>query len=168
MADSGMTTHRLDWGRRGLSDGARRVVQAFMEALLADEDEAGRLVPGPAAACARSLETLDDCLGRSSPDLRRGFAVLAFFMEWLPLFVIGAAGRMSGLPLDRRLTYLEKLETSRVGWLAMLFVAFKVPLAIPAFEVGDELALTGVDRDSTLARRRLPVAAADVERSPRA
>jgi hypothetical protein len=149
---------RLDWGRPGFSARTRRVALAFTEALLADEDERGELVPGRPELCADAVANLDDGVGRSSADLRRGFGVLAFLMEWLPLLVILAPSRMSRLPLGRRLAYLEALEASRIGWLSMLLVAFKVPLCIPAFEEGEELASTGFDRPSTVARRRLPVA----------
>ena len=99
---------------------------------------------------------MDDALGRASSDLRRGFVLLSLLMEWLPLFLVGAPSRMSRLPLARRVAYLEALETSRFGLLAMLLVAFKVPLSIPAFEQGEELASTGFDRPDTVARRRLP------------
>jgi hypothetical protein len=148
--------HRLDWGRSGLSARAARVARAVTEAMLSDEGDGGELVPGSPAACARAVAWLDDSLGRSSPDLRRGFAVLSFILEWLPVFVIGAPSRMTRLPLARRVAYLEALESSRVGLLAMLLVAFKVPLSMAAFEEGDELASTGFDRPDTTVRRRLP------------
>ena len=86
-------------------------------------------------------------------------------MEWLPLFILGTPSRTSRLPLDRRIQYLEALESHRIGLLIMLLVAFKVPLSIAAFEEGDELALTGFDRPSTTSRRRLPVRAADEVRA---
>lgn len=163
---SGIERHRLDWGRSGLTDRSRRVAYAVIEAIMSDEDDEGRLVPGRPEVCARSVAWLDDSLGRSSPDLRRGFAVLAFLMEWLPLFVIGAASRTSNLPLDRRLAYLEALESSRIGWLPMLLVSFKVPLALPAFEEPEELARTGFDRPSLVARRKLAVTMGAPERVP--
>ena len=148
--------HRLDWGRHGLSRRAAGVAHAVTEAMLSDEDDAGQLVPGSAVACARAVSWLDDSLGRSSPDLRRGFAFLSLVIDWLPIFVIGAPSRMTRLPLARRVAYLEALESSRVGLLAMLLIAFKVPLSMAAFEEGDELASTGFDRPDTTARRRLP------------
>ncbi len=156
MSESALSRHRLDPGQRGLSAGARRVAHATIEALLSDEDDRGRLVPGRPEACARGVAWLDDALGRSSPDLRRGFALLSLALEWLPLFVVGAPGRMSRLPLDRRVAYLEALETSRIGLLSMLLVAFKVPLSIAAFEEGEELASTGFDRPTIASRRGRP------------
>ena len=52
---------------------ARRV--GGLEAILADEDERRRARPRPARRPARAASRwLDDALGRSSPDLRRGFA----------------------------------------------------------------------------------------------
>jgi hypothetical protein len=151
---------QLDRPKSGLSARSQRIAWAVTEALLCDEDERGALVPASPAACARAVAGLDDSLGRSSGDLRRGFAVLAILIEFLPLFVIGAPRRMSRLPLDRRLAYLEALEMSRVGLLCMLLVAFKIPLCVPAFEEGEELLSTGFDREHLSARRRLPLAAA--------
>jgi hypothetical protein len=151
--------HRLDWGREGLSPFARRVSLGVIEAIMSDEDAEGHLVPGRAEMCARAVDTLADTVGRGSTDLRRGFAFLCVLMEWLPLFVIGAPSRMTRLPLARRVAYLEALEGSRIGWLSMLLIAFKVPLCIPAFEEGEELADTGFDRPSTVARRHLAVRA---------
>jgi hypothetical protein len=142
----------------GLARWQRDVMTAFVEAILADEDAHGELVPGRAETCARATRWMDEALGGASADLRRGYFFLSIFMEWLPLFLIGAPSRMSRLPLARRIAYLEALESSRSGLLSMLFVGFKVPLGIPAFEEGEELASTGFDRPSTAARRRLPVA----------
>jgi hypothetical protein len=128
-----------------------------IEALLCDEDERGQLVPAGPEVCERAVAALDHAIGRSSADLRRGFAVLTLLMDLLPLFVIGAFSRMSRLPIERRLAYLEALEASRIGLLPMLLVAFKVPLCIAAFEDGEELRRTGFDRESTTSRRKLPI-----------
>lgn len=143
----------LDWPRRGLSARSRRVCLAVAEALLSDEDEAGRVVPPPAATSERAVGALAAAIGRGSSDLRRGFAVLTFAMELAPLVLGFAFSRASRLPLARRVRFLESLESSRIGLVCMLFVAFKVPLCIPAFEEGEELALTGFDRPSTASRR---------------
>jgi hypothetical protein len=145
-APRGAEPHALDWGRSGLHAFQRVVVVAVVEAVLADEDDDGSLIPGSAAACARALAWMDDALGRASSDLRRGFVLLSILIEWLPLVVVFAPSRMSRLPLARRIHYLEALESSRVGLLSMLLVAFKVPLCIPALEAGDELASLGYDR----------------------
>jgi hypothetical protein len=156
----GVPEHRLDWRRRGLSASAERVAYAVLEAIMSDEDDDGRLVPGAPEMCARAVGVLGDTVGRGSSDLRRGFGVLAFLMEWLPLVVIGKPSRATSLPLAERVRYLEALESSKVGWFSMLFVAFKVPMCIPAFEEGEELASTGFDRPDTVARRSLPMVAA--------
>jgi hypothetical protein len=148
----------LDWKRSGLGAWQRRVASAALEAILADEDEHGRLVPASPDACSRGVDWLDAALGAGSGDLRRGFVAITILLEWLPLVVIGAPGRMSRLPLERRIAYLTALESSRLGVFSMLLVAFKVPLCIPAFEEGEELRSTGFDRPSTSARRRLPQA----------
>jgi hypothetical protein len=146
---------RLDWPRSGFSARTRRIVWAAAEALFADESDAGAVLPASQATCDRAVSAFDSSVGRSSGDLRRGIAVLSLLLEWLPVFVIGAPSRMSRLPIERRVLYLEGLEASRVGLLAMLLVAFKIPLALAAFEEAEELALTGFDRPDTVARRRL-------------
>jgi hypothetical protein len=149
---------RLDWGRSGFSARARRVAFAFTEALLSDEDENGELIPARPEVCELAVGGLDQAVGNGSADLRRGFAVLAVAMEWLPLLLLFTPTRMSRLPLARRVAYLEALEASSIGWLSMLFIAFKVPLCIPAFEEPGELAATGFDRPGTASRRALPLA----------
>jgi hypothetical protein len=143
--------------RRGLSRRAERVAWAAMEALLADEDAAGNLVPGSPEACARGVLWLTLATGQASGDVRRGFGFLALCLQWLPVFVIGTPRRMTSLPLAERIRYLEALEASRIGLLSMLMVAFKVPMGIAAFEAGEELRSTGFDRPDTTSRRRLPV-----------
>lgn len=151
--------------RHGLSKRGRRILVAVAEALLCDEDATGALVPPLKATCARAADALSMSVGMASGDLRRGYAVLLTLIELLPLFVIGAPGRMSRLPLHRRVAYLEALETSRIGLLSMLFVAVKVPLCIPLFEEAEALALTGFDRPSINARRALAVLPASPDRS---
>jgi hypothetical protein len=140
----------LDWGRPGLLAFQRVLVVAVVEAILADEDDDGGLIPGSPAACARALAWMDDALGRASSDVRRGFVVLSILLEWLPLAIVRVPSRMSRLPLERRIAYLEALESSRVGLLSMLLVAFKVPLCIPALEAGEELASLGYDRPDAI------------------
>ncbi len=130
-----------------------------MEAMLADEDAEGRLVPGSPEACERGVAWLSAATQQASSDVRRGFGVLAFLLEWLPLFVVGSPHRMTRLSLAERLRYLEALEQSRFGLLAMLLMAFKVPMGIAAFEQGEELRSTGFDRETTASRRSLTMAA---------
>lgn len=144
--------------RQGLSVRSRRILVATAEALLCDEEEGGALVKPSPEVCSRAVESLSEAVASSSSDLRRGYAVLTFALEVLPLFVIGAPARMSRLPLERRVAYLNALETSRIGLLSMLLIAIKIPLLIPAFEEGAELAMTGFDRPSLQSRRVLPVA----------
>lgn len=160
------TPDRLDWKRPGLSPRALRTVHATAEALLCDADARGRLQPPRDGLVTYVVEEFDHSVGRGSTDLRRGFAVLSFVLEWLPLFVIRKPSRMSRLSLADRVAYLEGLEASRVGLLVMLYVAFKVPLCIPAFEEGEELALTGFDREHTASRRKLPTLRAAADAAP--
>lgn len=141
--------------RRGLSPRAERVARAAIEAMLADEDEAGALVPPPRATCDRAVEWMSRSTGHASAGLRGGFGLLTLALQLLPLFVIGVPRRMTSLSLADRVRYLSALETHRSGLLAMLLVAFKVPMGIVAFEEGAELRSTGFDRPSTTSRRQL-------------
>ena len=144
---------------RGLSPRAERVARAAIEAVLADEDEAGHLVPPTDEACDRAVTWLTSSAAVGSGDLRRGLAFLTLLLEWLPIVILGAPRRMTSLSLADRIRYLEALETHRIGLFAMLAIAFKVPMCIAAFEEGDELRSTGFDRPSTTARRSLALAA---------
>lgn len=141
--------------RHGLSPRAERVARAAIEAMLADEDAAGHLVAPPATTCDRAVEWMSRSTGHASGSLRHGFGFLTLCLQLLPLFVLGLPRRMTSLSLADRVRYLSALEASRSGLLAMLFLAFKVPMGIVAFEEGDELRSTGFDRPSTTARRQL-------------
>jgi hypothetical protein len=76
-------------------------------------------------------------------------------VEWLPIVILGDLSRASRLPLARRLAYLHRLEHAKIALIATLFVAFKLPLTMIAFEVGDELGSTGFDRATISTPRRV-------------
>jgi len=118
------------------------------EALLSDEDERGLLVAPLRELIDRVVDEFDLLVGAGSSDLGRGFRALAWLIEWLPIFMIGAFSRASRLPLARRVLYLESIEHTKIALLATLFVAFKLPITMIAFEVGPELRLTGFDRET--------------------
>ncbi len=153
------TDDPLDWPARGFSRRTRRVAFAAAEAILADLDQHGEIVPARREFAERGVDALNHAVGRGSADVRRAFGVLSFVLDWLPLFVIGTPSRMSRLPIAERVHYLERLEEHRIGLLAMLLIAFKVPILIPAYEEPPELFETGFDRESSVARRSLPVVA---------
>ncbi len=155
--DSSSGLHRLDYARDGFWSLSRTAAYAAAEAFLSDEDESGALKKGPAPACARAVKALGHSVGRTGTELRRGYNLLFVVLEFLPLFLIGVPRRMSRLPLKQRIDYFEALEASSIGLLSMLLIAVKVPLCMPAFEEGEELALTGFDRPSTVSRRSLTV-----------
>jgi hypothetical protein len=142
-----------DWGRRAFGPARKRTIASVVEALFSNESESG-LVPAPAELTARVADEFDLLVGAGSSDLRRGFSLLAFLMEWLPLFMLGELSRASRLPLARRLAYLHRLEHARFALVATLFVAFKLPLTMIAFELAPELALTGFDRATISTPRR--------------
>lgn len=158
MTHDGAPTRDRDWGRRAFSPARKRAIASLVEALFSDESEAG-LVPAPAELTARVADEFDLLVGAGSSDLRRGFGLLAFLIEWLPLLMIGELSRASRLSLARRLAYLHQLEHARFALIATLFVAFKLPLTMIAFELAPELGVTGFDRPTiSTPRRRLKVA----------
>src|SRR5450432_3825219 len=99
-----------DWGRRAFSPKRRRSIAAMAEALLSDEDERGLLVAPLRELIDRVVDEFDLLVGAGSSDLCRGFRALAWLIEWLPIFMIGAFSRASRLPLARRVLYLESIE----------------------------------------------------------
>jgi hypothetical protein len=141
-----------DWGRRFLSDARRQTIVAIAEALFSTEDEKG-LLPAPRDLCERITDEFDLLIGAGSGDLRRGYRLFSWLLEWLPVFFVGTFSRASRLLLARRLAYLDRLEHATIGLLAALLVAFKLPLTIIAFEQAPELHVTGFDRE-TLATPR--------------
>jgi hypothetical protein len=143
--DTRTAVKNRDWGRRAFGPARRRSIAALAEALFSSETPEG-LVPAPPALAERVADEFDLLVGAGSSDLHRGFRLLAFLVEWLPIFVLGEASRASRLSLARRLAYLHRLEHAKIALVATLFVAFKLPLTMIAFEVGDELGSTGFDR----------------------
>ncbi|HMI86420.1 MAG TPA: hypothetical protein VK550_20140 [Polyangiaceae bacterium] len=165
MSEEGVAVKNRDWGRRAFGPARRRAIAALAEALFSSESAEG-LAPAPAALAERVADEFDLLVGAGSSDLRRGFGLLAFLVEWFPIFILGELSRASRLPLARRLAYLHRLEHAKIALVATLFVAFKLPLTMIAFEVGAELGSTGFDRTtiSTPRTRKLAVvAAADVD-----
>jgi hypothetical protein len=136
---------RRDWGRRAFSPGRKRALAAIVEAMFSDEDENG-LIPASRVLTERVVDEFDLLVGAGSSDLRRGFGLLALIVEWLPILVLRDFSRASRLPLARRLAYLHGLEHAKIALVATLFVAFKLPLTMIAYELEPELALTGFDR----------------------
>jgi hypothetical protein len=131
--------------RRAFSAKRLRSLSAIVEALLSQDTEAGLVPPSPELT-HRVVDELDVWIGAGSPDLGRGYRILSWLIEWLPIVVIGAVARASGLSLARRLAYLEKLERARFVFFAPLVAAFKVPITMLAFELDPELHSTGFDR----------------------
>jgi four helix bundle protein len=147
-----------DHRRRGLSPRAVRIVRAFAEALLADSDPTGRVVAPAPELLERVVDELDRAVGAGSADLQRGLGAVCFAIDSLPPIIVQSFSRMTSLGLAARVSYLEALESSRVGLLATFVVALKIPLVMCAYEVGEELAMTGFDRDSlSTARGALPI-----------
>lgn len=146
-----------DWGRHAFGPHSRRVALALVEAMLCSEDDTGRLLPPPAEHCLCVVEGVDLSIGAASRQARRSWWLGLWLVELLPLLIIGRPRRMSGLPLARRLHYLEQLEASRFGLLAALLGGLKVSICIHAFEEPHELAATGFDRPTLSSRRRLSV-----------
>src|SRR4051812_33483080 len=163
---SNRTIDDRDWGRRALSRAQKRSIGALAEAMLSTEDEEG-LRPARPALVARAIDELDLLVGAGSSDLHRGYGILSWLIEWLPLVIIGAFSRASRLPLARRLAYLEALDRSRLPLVPTLLMSVKLPITMLAFELEPELALTGYDRSTLSSRRVLPQAPrTEIERAP--
>jgi len=161
MTEGGPPASR-DWGRRAFSKRQRRIVAALVEALFSSESDAG-LAAAPPELAERVTGEFDLFIGAGSPDLHRGYRLLVWLIEWLPIVILGAVSRASRLPLARRLAYLDRLEHAKIGLLATLLIAFKIPLTMLVFELGDELRGTGFDRDTVATPRIFALRAASAE-----
>lgn len=155
MSDADVVVKDREWGRRAFSVERRRAVTALLEAMLSSATEEGIIVPAPSSLTERVANEFDLTIGAGSSDLRRGFWLLTIVLEWLPLIILGEFSRASRLPMGRRLVYLQALEHSKSATIASLFVAFKLPITLLAFELGDELMLTGFDRPTIASPRRV-------------
>jgi hypothetical protein len=142
----------------GLSSGALGVARSFAEALLAPGEPGSAVAPEP-ELLDRVVREYDDWVFHAGPRMQLGLTALLYLVDLLPPLIVGAFSRMQGLPIARRVDYLERLEHSRFGLLATAFVGLKIPMAMLAYEVTEGLALTGIDRPSLSVPRKLPVLA---------
>jgi predicted dinucleotide-utilizing enzyme len=121
--------------------------------MLADANERGESVPPQAGLVDRVVEEVDYMIGAGSADIHRGFEVLCRAINRSPTLVLASVSTLSELPLAERIEVLQRLESSRIGIISTLLVAFKIPISMAAYEVGPELEMTGFDRkDTTVAR----------------
>jgi hypothetical protein len=141
--------------RRRLSSAAWGVVDAMAEALLADVDDAGRLVGPPADERARLVAEFDDWMLHGGAVVPVASGWVLRLLDLLPLLIVGRLSTLRGLPLGARINYLEAVERSPVGLLATALISVKIPLVMLAYETGERLATTGFDRGSLGERRRL-------------
>lgn len=155
-ATRGPDARDRDWGRRALPPRVRRVARALVEGVLADTDDAGRIVAASPELTERTVEGIDLMIGAASVQAQRVWRIGLFLLEWLPLFYLGGLSRMSRLPISRRVAYLERVEQTRFGLLSALLAGLKVSICIHGYEDDPELAGTGFDRGDLAARRRLP------------
>lgn len=135
-------------GPFGLWPSSRRIVRAFVEALLCDADPRGRLMSPSSTLVDDVVRRFDEQLGAGSSDVRRGINLLCNMMERMPLVIIGSVSRMTELTLSERVAFLETMENARVGLVATMIVALKVPITMHAYESGEMLAMTGFTRPS--------------------
>jgi hypothetical protein len=147
--------HPNDWNRSGLGAIGKAVVRSVTEAVLADEDDGGRLFGPDEATLNRVVMKVDLWVGTGSTDLSRAFGVLCGAMQAIPVVVLKRPARFTKLSLADRVHVLEALEEHPIGLLSMLLTAFKVPLATAAYEEGELLHETGFDREDLIVRRNL-------------
>lgn len=133
-------------------------MRAFVEAMLSDADDSGRVVEPDGAWVDRVVDEYDKTIGADSAMVRAGIAALTAALESLPALVIGTPHRMSQLPLAERVAYLEAVEGSRIGLVASMLQSIKIPVVMIAYDEGQALALTGFDRpDRGTGRGRQPI-----------
>lgn len=154
-----------EWGRRTLSQRERNIVSSAVEAILADHDAAATLVAPDEQLVQQVVDSYDLAVGNCSLQLRIAIPGLLRALNWLPAVVLkkdsGPLGwlrkprSMTSLPLAQRVHYLDSLERHEWAPFTMLLIASKIPMVVPAFENGEMLHMTGYDRPTTFARRKL-------------
>lgn len=92
------------------------------------------------------IEDLGDFAGRAGPKTRTFFLLTLMLVEFLPLF-FGFFGRMSRLPIEKRLAYLEKLDHSAI---AAVIALPKALLGLIYYEHPEALLETGYDHQSLI------------------
>ena len=124
----------------------RVVLRALGDALFAHD-------AGPRAAQLDALvDGFEAHLTPVSRTLRFGLLAMLDLIRWLPLLLLVSPQTFEGLPRERRVRILERMECSRVAALLVPLVAYKSFLAFIFFEDPDELRAMGYPGDG--ARRR--------------
>jgi hypothetical protein len=129
--------HVRDYARTTLKPRHRPVVRAFAEALF------HHAVPVPEARLDAFAGEVDRFISPASKTLRFGLLLMLDVIRWLPLVVVGRPALFENLPLDARITLLERLEGSRLAPLTLILVAYKTMMTVLFFEEATELAATG-------------------------
>lgn len=133
----------------------QRQLSSIVEAMLTDVDDEGALVPPTPTVTQLVVEDMSDWLTHSET-MPLAFKALIALMALFPLFFVHKLSTAAGLGLQDRIEYFERFERTNIGLLSMAFIAMKVPLVIAAYEVPENLRVTGFDRSFT-ERRKLPV-----------
>jgi hypothetical protein len=119
----------------------RTVVRALAEALLHHDG-------GPGDEQLDVLvERLDAHIGVVSPTLLRGLLAALDLMRWMPLLMLFAWSTLEGLPVERRVSLLERMERSRLPLVVLPLVAFKTMVSLAFFEDPAELRAMGYPGD---------------------
>ena len=129
--------HVRDFARTTLKPRHRPVVRAFAEALF------HHAVPVPEARLDAFAGEVDRFISPASKTLRFGLLLMLDVIRWLPVFVVGKPAFFEDLPLDARITLLERLEHSRLTPLTLILVAYKAMMTVLFFEEATELTATG-------------------------
>ncbi len=98
----------------------RRFLDALADAVIGD---GGAIPVGPDEA--RTVDRAIEHIRAQTPDVRRGFVALAWFFEWLPVFM-GEFARFSNLTRERRLRMLERCEKSALSALRQIAQMLKL------------------------------------------
>lgn len=94
-----------------LSDGTRRHVRAFAEALFSREvDEAGRPIPPPNERMDWFVTDIDDFVAHLNLRARLLFLLCIYAVSVLSPLLAGRLGMLASLPLAARIHALEALE----------------------------------------------------------
>ena len=128
--------------RSGISKRQLRVLRAVAECLFSDGT-----VAVPEGRLDWLMADLDDYLRATAGTTRLVLRLSTWLLQFSPWLALRRPRRLTSLPVERRLLCLQRLATSRVALVALLFGVAKIVLAMLYFEHPEALAETGYDGD---------------------
>ncbi|HEY3820226.1 MAG TPA: hypothetical protein VGL81_23840 [Polyangiaceae bacterium] len=141
-----------DFARRTLRRRQRPLVRAMAEAMFAHDGKP------PESGLDSFVDEVDAFVSHGSRGLRFGLLLVLEVVRFAPLLLLWRFATFESLAWPERVRVLERMESSRLVPLTLVFAACKAILCILYFERPGELADLGYSPERWRWVRALPVA----------